>query len=218
MNLQSHIMNEYLPLLANHTVALAAEVFGRSTCTHLPVVEDRKLLGLISEEDVQGFDEEKKMSDYLYLLDHFFVRKHTIWLDVLEAFAGSNSNLMPVLDEHGDYQGYYELIDVISLFRETPFLSEQGGVLIVEKGQHDYSFSEISQIVESNDGRLLGAFISGMNEDLTQITVKVSSSGLNEIIQTFRRYSYNVVSGTEDDAYVEELKKRSEYLSRYLSI
>ena len=218
MNLQTHIMNDCLPLLPNFAVAMAEELFAHSTCTHIPVVDDDKLMGLVSEEDVEGFDNEKKINDYLYLLDHFFVRKRTVWLDVLEAFARSNSNIMPVLDEDGNYLGYYELVDIIGLFKETPFLSEQGGVLIVEKGKTDYSFSEISQIVESNDGRLLGAFISDMHDDITQVTVKVSSSGLNDIIQTFRRYSYNVVSGNEDDAYVEELKKRSDYLNRYLNI
>lgn len=218
MNLQAHIMNDCLPLLPNYSVAMASEMFAQNMCTHIPVVDDDKLLGLLSEEDVEGFDDEKKISDYLYLLDHFYVRKRTVWLDVLEAFARSNSNIMPVLDASGNYEGYYELVDLIGLFRETPFLSEQGGVIIVEKGKDDYSFSEISQIVESNNGRLLGAFISDLQDDVAQLTVKVSSSGLNEIIQTFRRYSYNVVAGNEDDAYVEELKNRSKYLDRYLNI
>ncbi|WP_317196465.1 CBS domain-containing protein [Robertkochia flava] len=211
-------MNDCLPLLPNYSVAMAGEMFALSTCTHIPVVDNDKLLGLISEEDVEGFDKDKKVNDYLYLLDHFFVRKRTVWLDVLEAFAAGNSNIMPVLDQDGNYLGYYELLDMIGLFRETPFLSEQGGVVIVEKGMSDYSFSEISQIVESNNGRLLGAFISDMHDDITQVTVKVSSSGLDDIIQTFRRYSYNVISGNEDDSYVEELKRRSEYLNRYLNI
>ena len=218
MNLQSHIMNDYLPLLPNYAVAMAGEIFALSTCTHIPVVDEGKLLGLVSEEDMEGFEPEKKINDYIYLLDHFFVRRRTVWLDVLEAFARSNSNIMPVLDQDGNYLGYYELVDMIGLFRETPFLSEQGGVVIVEKGKPDYSFSEISQIVESNNGRVLGAFISDMHDDITQITVKVGSSGLDDIIQTFRRYGYNVVSGNEDDSYVEELKRRSEYLNRFLNI
>lgn len=218
MNLQDHITNDCLPLLPNYTIGMAGELFAKTTCTHIPVVDDEKLLGLLSEEDVQGFDADKKISDYLYLLDHFFVSKRTVWLDVLEAFARSDSNVMPVLDGKGNYIGYYELVDIIGLFRETPFLSEQGGVVVVEKGVNDYSFSEISQIVESNEGRVLGAFISDMHDDITQVTVKVSSSGLNDILQTFRRYNYNVVSGNEDDAYFEELKKRSRYLDRYLNI
>jgi hypothetical protein len=89
---------------------------------------------------------------------------------------------------------------------------------VIEKGINDYSFSEISQIVESNNGKLLGAFISKMKPDLVQVTLKIGSTGLNEIIQTFRRYSYVIVSGHEEDSYLESLKERSDYLNKYLNI
>ena len=57
-----------------------------------------------------------------------------------------------------------------------------------------------------------------MNNDLVQITLKIGGSSLNDIIQTFRRYSYNIVSGHEEDGYLENLKERSDYLKKYLNI
>ena len=146
------------------------------------------------------------------------MRPTTNWLDVLEAFAQNDSNIMPVLDQKNTYIGYYELNDIIHLFNETPFFAESGGILVVEKGIHDYSFSEISQIVESNDAKLLGAFVSKMGSDLVQITLKIGNTSLNEVIQTFRRYSYNIVSGHEEDSYIESLKERSQYLDKYLNM
>jgi hypothetical protein len=53
---------------------------------------------------------------------------------------------------------------------------------------------------------------------LVQVTLKIGNTGLNETIQTFRRYSYTIVSGHEEDSYIESLKERSDYLSKYLSI
>ena len=82
----------------------------------------------------------------------------------------------------------------------------------------DYSFSEISQIVESNNAKLLGAFISNMHSDLVQITIKIGYTSLNDVIQTFRRYSYNIVSGHEEDTFIENLKDRSKYLDKYLNM
>ena len=46
------------------------------------------------------------------------------------------------------------------MFNHTPFFSEPGGVILVEKNNIDFSFSELSQIVESNNAKMLGAFIS----------------------------------------------------------
>src|SRR5690606_2062956 len=133
-------------------------------------------------------------------------------------FAQHACNIMPVLDEENNYLGYYELNDIIGIFNETPFFSEPGGTLIIEKGIKDYSFSEISQIVESNDGKILGAFISKIENDLVQVTIRIGNIGLNNLIQTFRRYSYNIVSGHEEDTYIENLKERSQYLNKYLNI
>jgi hypothetical protein len=125
---------------------------------------------------------------------------------------------MPVLDTDNNYLGYYELNDVINVFNETPFLSEVGGILIVEKGLQDYSMSEITQIIEVNNGKVLGAFLSKIERDVVQITVKIANASLNEVIQSFRRYSYNIISETEGDVFIENLKERSDYLNKYLNM
>lgn len=219
MKLSELIINDIKPLNSKSKVSDLQLLFNQLTFSHIPVQDDNKAyLGCFSETDAHCFDAEKSLNEYKYALEDFFVRDNTLWLDVLEAFAVNSTNVMPVLNERNKYLGYYELNDVISLFSESPFFSEAGGILVVEKGINDYSFSEISQIVESNDGKLLGAFVSKMNTDLVQITLKIGHTGLNEIIQTFRRYSYNIVSGHEEDSYIESLKERSEYLKRYLNI
>ncbi|UGU14817.1 CBS domain-containing protein [Sinomicrobium kalidii] len=218
MEINSLISYDVAPVSPDKTMKQVQELFFELTNTHLPVVREGHLVGNISEEDIAGFDLEKKVSDYLYALDVFFVNEVTNWLEVLEEFARNNANIMPVLDREGRYVGYYELTDVMGLFRETPFFNEPGGILIVEKGNTDYTFSEISQIVESDNGKLLGAFISRNEGDLVQITLKVGNTGLNSIIQSFRRYGYNIITGNEDDTYMENLKERSNYLRKFLNI
>ena len=219
MKLSELIINDIKPLNINSKTRDLQLLFNQLTFSHIPVKDDTgAYLGCFSETDAHIFDADKQLSEYKYALEDFYVRKNTVWLDILETFAVNSTNVMPVLDIHNKYLGYYELNDVISLFSESPFFSEAGGILIVEKGINYYSFSEISQIVESNDGKLLGAFISRMNTDLVQVTLKIGNTGLNEIIQTFRRYSYNIVSGHEEDGYLETLKERSDYLKKYLNM
>ncbi|SFW70240.1 CBS domain-containing protein [Sinomicrobium oceani] len=218
MEINSFINYDVPPVSPEDPVKHVQELFFELTNTHLPVVKDGFLLGNISEEDIAGFELEKKVSDYGYALDIFFVKENTNWLEVLEAFAKNNANMMPVLNAEGRYLGYYELTDLMGLFRETPFINESGGVLIVEKGSSDFTFSEISQIVESDNGKLLGAFVSGYEGDMAQITLKVGNTGLNSIMQSFRRYGYTIIMGNEDDMYMENLKERSNYLRKFLNI
>lgn len=219
MVLSEYIINDIKPLNSSSKISDLQLLFNQLTYSHIPIMNDGNVyVGCISETDAHCFDGDKTISDYNYVNEDFFVREDTLWLDVLEAFAQNSTNIMPVLNDRNTYLGYYELNDVISLFNETPFFSEAGGILIVEKGLNDYSFSEVSQIVESNGGKLLGAFISKIENDVVRITLKVGNTGLNDIIQTFRRYSYNIVSGHEEDSYIENLKERSDYLKKYLNI
>ncbi len=219
MNLSKYIINDIKPLINSNKVSDAQMVFSQLTFSHIPIKNEENIyLGCLSETDAHCYESNKAISEYNYAIDGFFVRKSTNWLDVLEAFAQNSTNIMPVLSDNNVYLGYYELNDIISLFNLTPFFSEIGGILIVEKGLNDYSMSEICQIVESNDGKLLGSFISRIENDVVQVTIKIGGSGLNEIIQTFRRYSYNIVSGHEEDNYIENLKERSDYLKRYLNM
>lgn len=219
MNLAEYIINDIKPLLNSNLISDVQLLFNQLTYSHIPVKnEDGVYLGCLSENDAHCFETEKNIQEYIYAIEGFFVRNTTNWLDVLEAFAQNTSNIMPVLNEKNRYLGYYELNDVIGLFNETPFFAEAGGVLIVEKGVNDYSFSEISQIVESNNGKLLGAFVSKFENDLAHITLKIGSVGLSDVAQTFRRYSYNIISGHEEDTYLESLKERSDYLNKYLNM
>ncbi|UKM65002.1 acetoin utilization protein acuB [Flavobacteriaceae bacterium GSB9] len=219
MQLSEYIINDVKPLNLSSRASELQLLFNQLTFSHIPVKDkNNRYLGCFSETDAHCFNNDEPLRECLYALEDFFVRDSTLWLDVLEEFAVNSTNLMPVLDAKNNYLGYYELNDIIGLFSESPFFAEAGGILVVEKGINDYSFSEISQIVETNGGKLLGAFISKMNSDLVQVTLKIGNTGLTEIIQTFRRYSYNIVSGHEEDGYLETLKERSNYLKRYLNI
>jgi len=218
MWLQQYIINDIKPVNINAKISELKLLFNGLTYSHIPIENKGVYLGCISENDVNCFEGSELIKDCNYALEGFFVRTYTNWLDVLETFAKNSCNIMPVLNEHNTYLGYYELNDIIGLFSETPFFAEPGSILIIEKGVPDYSLSEISQIVESNKGKILGAFVSRIESDVVQITLKIGNAGINDIIQSFRRYSYNIVSGHEEDTYIESLKERSEYLKKYLNI
>lgn len=218
LNTQQYIINDIIPFEISSSVREVQNVFNQLTYSHIPVTKEGEYQGCIYENDAHCFDGTKTLNDYQYSLEVFFVRETTNWLDTIEAFALQNSNIMPVLGIDNKYLGYYELGDIMSIFSETPFLNEAGGIIVVEKGVKDYSFSEICQIVESNDAKILGVFISKMNNDMMQATIKIGHTGMNSIVQTFRRYNYNVSSSHDEDKFLEDLKNRSDYLDRYLNI
>jgi Mg/Co/Ni transporter MgtE len=217
-DLKDYITNDYKAIDAQETIGVVQDFFDDLTFSHFPIVEEGIFIGSIATDDIETFDSDKRVNEYKYVLERFFARTDMIWLDVLEIFAKNHTNLVPVLDENNKYVGYYEIEDVIKFFHETPFLKEPGAIIIVSKNTVDYSMSQIVQIVESNNAKLLGLFISNSDVNTIEVTIKISVGSLNEIIQTFRRYNYDIISEHNEDNYINSLKERSDYLDKYLNI
>ena len=217
-SLNTYINTEIKPLKHSAAIRDAQDLFEEVTYSHFPVTEDGVYIGCVSKESLEFLNATTQLKENRFQFERFSVRSTRLWPDVLEVFAKNESNLLPVLDQKNNYIGYYELEDVIRFLHETPFLKEEGGILIVAKEVNTFSMSQVAQIVESNEAKVLGLFISNITQNTVEITIKISQSGLNDIIQTFRRYDYEIISEHQEDSYLNGLKERSDYLDKYLNI
>lgn len=218
MQLQDHILSTIPVFDVTDSLKEAILFFTHSTYSHVAVTEDGLFLGLLGEADLDSFQETIPIEDFRYQLESFFVAPEASWLDLLAVFTRNEANVLPVVDPDGKVLGYYDLNDVVGIFTDMPFLTGQGAILVVTRPLKDYSFSEIAQIVEGNNTRLLGAFITEIRNDMAEVTLKMGDSNINEVIQTFRRYGYQIVSGSVDDQFLDNLRQRSDYLDKYLNV
>jgi CBS domain-containing protein len=219
MNINDYILKEIKAFQLKDKVKKARKIFKNFPITHFPVVENGILLGSFAEDDIQTIDDkDAELGVYSHLLNSFFADEKATVLELLKIFADNDTTVIPVLNKENNYIGYYDLCDVLDVFSTSPFMIEQSETLIIEKLELDYSMSEVSQIVEANGAKLLGLYLSEKQNGFVQVTLKIVTNELNEIIQTFRRYDYKIISAHENDIYLEDLKNRSEYLQKYLEM
>lgn len=215
----NYILKDIRPFNLNTDIAQLKKTFEQYPFSHLPVVDDKIFYGAIAREEIEILkDDTHKLNELKQLIQPFYVSDTMNWFEVLQNFASYNTNLMPILNSDKKYIGYFELDDFLNMFKCTPFLHEEGVILVVSKNINDYSFSEISQIVESNNATLFGAFVSKIENDIAQITLKLSLHDINNTLHSFRRYNYEILNEFEKDKYLEELNDRSNYLQKYLNI
>lgn len=219
MNTIKCLSDELEALSPKSTTNETKQLFKRLTFTHIPIVHNQLLLGSIAEKDLSLLDENVLLiPTYLHLLEPFYAEENTSWLDLLKLFSTYDTNILPVLNTEKQYIGYYELAHILHLFYETPFLNQNGAIIIIEKESKNYSFSEISQIIESNDCNLLGMFISDVYNDKVQITLKLAYCNISSVHETFTRYGYQLLTNFHDDETLENMKNRAEYLLKYLKM
>ncbi len=217
MNITDYILKDFKPLTLKCKIGKAQKLCENLPITHIPVVENGKLLGCFSQSDIRTIEDiEQNVENFTDLFYQYHSDTKSSTLELLSIFADNDANIIPVISEN-NYIGYIELADILDNFSSTPFLANDGFTLIVQKNNIEYSMSEISQIVESNSGVLLGAYQSEMTTDVVTMTLKIASQEINEIIQTFRRYNYVIITEHKDDFYLEDLKNRSDYLQKFLN-
>jgi predicted transcriptional regulator len=219
MNITNYILTKIEPLSLKSSVKTAINFFDDYSITHSIVVENNKFLGCFAKEDILQIERKSdELIAYSHLLNSFFADKEATILELFKIFTDNDTTLIPVLNKEKEYIGYYRLSDVLEVFSTSPFMIDNGETLIIEKIENDYSMSEVSQIVESNNGKLLGVYLSENHGGFAQLTLKIRTEDINEIMQTFRRYDYKIVSIHENDIYLEDLKNRSDYLQKYLEM
>lgn len=219
METTPYILTEFEAFTLQTKIADVKGLFNETTYSHFPIIKNNQLVGLVSETDIQGIDEDQlELGEFKHLFSLFLIEENNNLLEILKVFAFYETNLIPVVNNNNEYLGYYDLIDILHVYKDTPFLNNEGSTILLEKEIRDYSFSEICQIVESNNGKILGVFISETNATSVKITLKFNSQDVNEIVQSFRRYNYKVLTNLKEDFYLEELKDRTNYLMKYLNI
>ena len=145
MDIEDYILDDLETLLPSDRLDVAKKKTTNQRLSHFPVVENNKLFGSISESDLSTFEEEsKQISDYQHIFELFYATKEDSLIDLLTLFAVHETNCIPVLDKNKEYLGYFDLSDMLTMYAETPFLKEEGAILILEKENKSYSISEIA--------------------------------------------------------------------------
>lgn len=187
---------------------------------HLPVVEEGKLLGILSEDEVLNFvDPEKNIAESTpVFLDKWVPSNHHLY-DIMNLVVNFNLTVIPVLNDNKEYLGLITIEDLLKKLADTGSITQPGGVLVLEMAPRDYSLAEIARLIELENGMVLSSFISSpYGTDQLELTLKINKEDLKHIIATLERFEYTVKSSFYESEIIDTLHDRYEGLMRYLDI
>jgi predicted transcriptional regulator len=196
---------------AEETLEIASE-FG---FTHVFVQKNNLFLGGICKEFLEE-NPDKNLEELLIHIERFAILEGGTVLDTVKLFYTFNANIIPIINKNEEYLGYIAYDDVFNELSKYPLFSENGAVLTVETNLKSFSMTEIAKIVESNNSKFYGAFISHVNDDVIQVTMKINHDNLSSIDETFDRFGYHVVHKFYNDEKEDLIKDRYQYFQKYL--
>ncbi len=216
------LISEIIPSLKTSDTGQTAlnwmEIFRIS---HLPIVNNQDFLGLISDTDIYDMNQpEEPIGNHELTLLKPFVTDNQHLFEVIGLAAQLKLSVVPVLDNHGHYKGVITTNDLIRHIAGISSMDQPGGIIVLEMIERDYSLTQIAQIVESNNVKVLSMYITSPKESTRlEVTLKVNTTDLLVLIRTFERYNYDVKTWvTTNDSIERFYSERFDLLMKYLNM
>jgi acetoin utilization protein AcuB len=216
------LISEVIPSLKTSDLGQTAlnwmEIFKIS---HLPIVNNQEFLGLISDTDIYDMNQPNEpIGNHALTLYKPFVTTEQHIFEVIGLASRLKLSVVPVLDSKNNYKGVITSNDLIRHIAGISSMDQPGGIIVLEVVDRDYSLSQIAQIIESNNVKILSMYITSLpGSTQLEVTLKVNTGDLASVIRTFERYNYEVKTWvTDNDSMDKFYSERFDLLMKYLNI
>lgn len=217
------LINHMIPPLKTTDDAHKAVVWMEEfRCNHLPVIDEGRLVGFISEEIIlEANDIEKPLLSFELVGKECNVHIDTHVYDILRVASDNKLQIVAVLNEEEQYVGVITIQDVMTSFAQSAAVQMPGGIIILSMNLIDYSLAEIARYVEENNAKIISFMMveDPMDKGKIKLTLKINQEDLSRIVATLERFGYRVIGRYQEkktDAGTE--KERLDMLMRYLNI
>ena len=219
--LTRELQSQSLPYLHLHDkIYQALQLMNDNHVTHLPIVDGEKYIGIISEEDLLQVDNDHaEVGTMQQSFGNASVKSNDHFLKTIQVAAENALSVVPVVTNDNEIVGAVVYNDLLKYASEFMSLNEPGGLIVLEMEGHQYSFNEISKLVETNDAQITQLNTSNDPETgMMEVTIRINKPEVSDIVATFQRYEYNVKYFFGEELYANELRSNYDNLMNYLKI
>lgn len=213
--------NNIIPQLhLDDTIGKALQLISDFKVSHLPVVSEEKYLGLISEDDLLDADNKKML---IQLLQEDFldvsIKENEHFLQAVNISNQYQTSVVPVISEEKEFLGSITAQNLLRTLGNFSGSQEIGGIIVLEMERSQFSISEISKIVESNEATILHLnTIVQPETGLLTITIHINKKELSMVVAAFERYEYDVMYYFGEEKFENEIDSNYRNLMNYLDI
>lgn len=203
----------------HNLVSSAIDIIEQYDLRHLPVLDEKQFIGLISSDDL--FDAEPETS--IISLERYFIKAFVRVNDhfslALRTRSKFNIDFIPVVNEKLEYEGSIGADRLLDEISKMTGVAESSSLLVLEISRIDYALGEINRLVESNDAMIMHVnTIQDPMSDFLQVVLRINKEDISDIIATFQRHEYTALYYFGEESYTNELQSNLNHLLNYLNI
>ncbi len=214
------IVDNIPPLKPSDTGETALNWMDDFKVKNLCVVENQQYLGTISENDILSItDIGESLSKHKEMFNPVYVKQSQHIFEVVKVVNDHQLSIIPVLNEHEQYIGAITIAQLMNIIADMPVANGPGGIIVLELNYNDYSLAHISSIIEENDTKILGTFVTSHPDSTKiQLTIKVNNIDIASIIASLQRHEYVITFFNQSSDAGVDLRDRFDSFMKYMNI
>lgn len=218
MFISDYLSNDFPTFSLDENAAEAYLIARELQYSHIFIVENERYLGALSIYFIEESQGDDTLKSQQLNIERYAILENESLLNVIPLFNQFLCNVIPVINDNENYLGYLSTDDFFNELSKSALFGEDGVTLIIQHNNLHYSLAEVTRIVESNNAKVYGCYVSEIFNDYVHITLKISEHNLGFIRDDFNRYGYEIVHLFYHDQSQELLKERFNFVQKYLEL
>lgn len=215
------ITSKFNPLKGTDTVEAVKERMDKENIRILPVVDNatHTLIGQVTYDDLDAAAPDALIADIdldepvkVYRGQHIF--------EAARLMLQYERKILPVINEAWRLLGIIKKERVLNVLPQLLNVAEPGSVLTVTLDRIDFSITEIVNIMETEDAKILGMTVEKprRSDQTFEVSFKLDLQDVSRVAAALRRYDYIVSTNSENEIFNEDLETRADELLKFIDM
>jgi acetoin utilization protein AcuB len=201
MKIQEWMVKNPITVTKDRTLQECADLMKEHSIRHLPVVENQKLSGLVTESGLrQAFlaamikDLDLDIEDVM-ITDPITASANGEIEDAARIIYRNKIGGLPVVDSDDRLVGIITVVDLVAAFIELMGLLKSSSRIDVILGEEPEAFESASRLIRSNGGEIISVGISGHRLKRKRVYFfRLKRGRVDHIAEALREAGFEVVS------------------------
>lgn len=215
------ITSRFNPLKGNDVVALVKERMQAEAVQVLPVVDNttHALIGQVHLGDLESAEPNESVAD-IELHEPVKVYQGQHIFEAARLMLRYERKMLPVVDKEWAMLGVVKREKVLEMIPQILNITEPGSVITITLDPIDFSISEMVNIIETENAKILGMTVEQPHQDDQTFVVsfKLDVQDVSRVAAALRRYDYTISTNSENEIFGEDLETRADELLKYIDM
>lgn len=199
MKVGDWMVRDVVTVTQDHTIQDCVDLMKRHSIRHLPVLENGRLVGLVTEGDLRqvflaSLIEELSIKDVM-INDPITVTPDTEIEDAAKVIFYNKIGGLPVVDEQDRLRGIITVADILAAFIELMGVLKSSSRIDVVLGEDPEAFERVSGLIRSRGGEIVSVGMSGHRLRRKRVYYfRLKKCNIRHITRLLKKAGYEVVS------------------------